>query len=81
MLGTVGNFVIAVVENCVGFAHASRQDIGEPDLSLRGVERRSNLSFGQLEIASGSRPRNDNLPISLPVQTDVTFENPYRKLG
>ena len=69
---------IAVLENCVGFAHASRQDIAEPNLSLRGVERRSNLSFGQLEIASGSRPRNDNLPISSRIQTDITFENPYR---
>jgi hypothetical protein len=71
-------FPIAVLKNCVGFAHASCQYIAEPNLSLRGVERRSNLSFDQLEIASGSRPRNDNLPTPSPIQTGTNFENPYK---
>jgi hypothetical protein len=75
--GPVCVWPVAVLENCIGFIQAFGQGVAKQNLSLRGVERRSNLKFGQLEIASGPRPRNDNLPISSRIKTSSTFENPY----
>jgi len=54
----VGNLIvdfdhIAVLESSVGLVHGSRPHSNDPIMSLRGVERRSNLCFGQFEIASG----------------------------
>jgi len=44
-----------VLENCVGFSHHFGPHACVPIMSLRGVERRSNLCFGQLEIALSLR--------------------------
>jgi len=68
---------IAVLENFVGFVHDSRPHSVSAIMSLRGVERRSNLSLGQLKITSGfalSMTIFQSIPV---IKTDLAFENPY----
>ncbi|HMK34719.1 MAG TPA: hypothetical protein VK463_06615 [Desulfomonilaceae bacterium] len=46
-------------------------------MSLRGVERRSNLGFGRLEIASGFALAMTILESFRVIKTDITLEKPY----
>jgi len=46
-------------------------------MSLRGVERRSNLCFGQVEIASGFALAMTVFESVRVIKTDTTSENPY----
>jgi len=66
---------IPVLENCVGLSHYSGPYAGSPIMSLRGAERRSNLCFGRLEIASGlalAMTVSEPFPVT---KTDIAFEN------
>jgi len=46
--------------------------------SLRGAERRSNLDFGRLEIASGFALAMTIFQSFRMIKTDITFKNLYR---
>jgi len=68
---------MAVLENSVGFVRDSRPQSDRAIMSLRGVERRSNLGLGQLEIASGFALAMTIRPLFRVIKTDITFQNPY----
>ena len=53
------------------------QGMSAISLSLRGVGRRSNLTFGQLEIASGFALAMTVFESLRVIKTDTTFKNPY----
>jgi len=70
-------YAVAVLESSVGFVRGSRPHSNDPIMSLRGAERRSNLSFCRLEIASGFALAMTISQSFRVIKTDVTFENPY----
>ena len=66
--------IVAVLESSVGFVHDSRPHSNDPIMSLRGPERRSNLGFGPLEIASGFALAMTIFQSFRVTITDVTFD-------
>jgi len=67
---------ISVLENCVGSSHNSGPRTDAPIKSLRGAERRSNLDFGRLEIASGFALAMTIFQSFRVIYAYITLENP-----
>lgn len=68
---------IAVLEDCVGFDHDSRSHPSWSNYVIARSGTTKQSHYWLIGDCFGLCPRNDNLPIFSPTQTDITFENPF----